>query len=384
LPAASIALCFLLLTLTTSKWIWHFGALVGLCAVAVGVEVDRLRAVRPSTFVRWTAALVVLVTGLWAARGSFQWTTFETGSAAAWNSVPYVPVMLGAAGAALVLLFAVRRSRTARGAMPVGPVLALFFAVVVALLGTTTVALAVEAVRTPAWTAARQAVSDLAGRGTCGMADGLKVPATASLRPLTRLDPAGPGDTASAGPWFRLPPGPVGLIVSEGWAPGEEPVVTFGRTTTEGVHPLASAVLPDSDASTGFVLSRRILIGEGSFPRRPTGADAIRVERPTWEASSPLSHFGVLVTFDEIALATRMRERGVRTLVTPYLFEGVPCATLPALRYGVAGGPELIVEGDLWPAATGYASPFAGVSDAYDVMRLPVANWDTNRGLISV
>ena len=93
---------------------------------------------------------------------------------------------------------------------------------------------------------------------------------------------------------------------------------------------------------------------------------------------------GELVSFGEIPLAARMRESGVRTLVTPYLFEGIPCAALPVLRYGVAEVPDLIVEGDLWPAATGYASPFAGVSDAYDVTRVPVANWDTNRGLIYV
>ena len=129
----------------------------------------------------------------------------------------------------------------------------------------------------------------------------------------------------------------------------------------------------------GFVLTRRVLIGDGSFPRRPAGADVVRVEWPARGTAPRTAPVGDLVSFGEIPLAARMRESGVRTLVTPYLFEGIPCAALPVLRYGVAEVPDLIVEGDLWPAATGYASPFAGVSDAYDVTRVPVANWDTNR-----
>ena len=188
LPVASIALCFLLLTFTTSKWIWHFGALVGLCAVAVGVEVDRLRAVRLLTAVRWTAAVVVLVTGLWAARGSFQWTTFETGSAPAWNGVPYVPVLLAAAGAALVLLFVVRRSRADRSSVPVGPALAICSSPSSwRSSGRRPSCSPSRPSAQPHGLAARQAEADVAGRGTLRHGGRVDDPAPGSIRPLARL-----------------------------------------------------------------------------------------------------------------------------------------------------------------------------------------------------
>ena len=353
LPTASVTLSLVLLTLSTSKWIWHFGTLVGLCAVALAVEIDRLSAGRQSAVVRRVAALVLLAGGLAAARGSFQWTGFDTGTSPDWNSVPYVPILLATAAAALLLDYGRRGRRTALAR----PELAMFFAVIVALIGTTTVALAVEAARTPG-TAARQALSSLLGRQTCGMATGVRVPDPGSLRPLARAgglpqtaDAKRTGDGEQRAeppfPWFRLPRRPIGLVVGGGLLAGQEPVVTWGRATPSGVRPLTSGIVSAGAVAPGFASPRHVLVGESTLPPRPVGADVVRVGRNPRDPTASTSPIGELVSFDWVSLEQLMLADHSRALVSPYLFEGFPCATLPPLRYGVAGVPDLLVEGDL-------------------------------------
>jgi len=392
LPSASIAIALIFLMLTPSKWIWHFGTLIGFCAVAVGIEAHRLAVSRRSTVARWGAALIVLVSGLWAARGSFQWTTYETGSPAAWNDVPYVPILLGT-GAAVLLPIALNPRRRPL----LRPELAALLAVVVALIGTTAVALAVDATRTPGWTAARQAWSDLVGSGSCGMASGLTVAAPDSMHPLQRVGArpsrrlgdrvheSGPDGSAldgtSTSSWFLLPHESIGVLVNGGG--DQELVVTWGLMKGHHIRPVASGVVGAGFASQGLAPARRVLIDESSLPKRPVSANVVRLE-PRAQADLRTGPSAQLVSFRRTALDSRMRGHGFRTLVTPYLLEGIPCVALPPLRYGVAGSPDLIVEGDLWPAAVGGSSPFAGVADVYDLLRVPVESWDSNRGSIYV
>jgi arabinosyltransferase B/arabinosyltransferase C len=391
LPVASLAIALVLLTLTPSKWIWHFGAFLGLGAVAVGVEANRLAIDRRPWVVRWACAVAVLASALWAARGSFQWTTFQSGSSAAWNDVPYVPVVLITTVAAVIGSLLIRRRDVS-----FRPELVALLAVVAALLGTTTVALAVEAGRTPGWTAARQALSGLLGKESCGMATGLTVAVPNSMRPLAavgsslrrmrigRVAASGSNgstlDRTSEVSWFHLPRRKFGLLVTPPRAPGDELVVTWGRLIGHRVQGLGSGVLEPAAGTEGLARARRVLIGERSFPPRPADADVVRLE-PLRDRSSPNMKSSLqFVSYSETRLDRHMRQDGVSTLVTPYLLEGFPCVKLPPLEYGVAGVPDLIVEGDLWDPAVGGWSPFAGVTDVYDVVRVPIENWDFGRG----
>ena len=391
LPAASLAVALLLLTLTPSKWIWHFGALLGLGAVAVGVEANRLAIDRRSWVVRSACALAVLASALWAAQGSFQWTTFQTGSSPGWNDVPYVPVVVVTTVVAIIGSLVIRRRHVS-----FRPELVALFAAIAALLGTTTIALAVEAGRTPGWTAAQQAVSGLLGKEACGMATGLTVAVPDSMRPLAafasnlRGTPVGRMaasggeratlDRTTASAWFRLPRRKLGLLVTPPRPRGDELVVTWGRSLGRKVQALGSGALEPDAATEGFARSRRVLIGERSFPPRPADADVVRVETPRGRSSPPEAASWQFVSYGETRLDRHMRQEDVSTLVTPYLLEGFPCVTLPPLEYGVAGVPDLIVEGDLWDPAVGGWSPFAGATDVYDVVRVPVENWDFGRG----
>ncbi|MGI8479868.1 MAG: arabinosyltransferase domain-containing protein, partial [Gaiellaceae bacterium] len=67
LPAASLGLALVLMVPTPSKWIWHFGVLTGLAAVAIAAEYSRLReqASRRGTLTPFVAAGIVTVIAGW-------------------------------------------------------------------------------------------------------------------------------------------------------------------------------------------------------------------------------------------------------------------------------------------------------------------------------
>ena len=61
----------------------------------------------------------------------------------------------------------------------------------------------------------------------------------------------------------------------------------------------------------------------------------------------------------------------LKTLSSPYLFEALPCATLPRLELGVAEPPNLLLDGGP-PPLTIDTSPFLGVTDMFTVWKAPV------------
>ena len=124
-----------------------------------------------------------------------------------------------------------------------------------------------------------------------------------------------------------------------------------------------------------------MLIGEGSFPVRPPEADVVKVERRA-AGSAPPDATAELVSFDPITLESLLRRPAFHTLVTPYLFEAVPCATLPPLAYVVWVSRSSCSRGISGPVATGNSSPWAGLGDIFDVTRVLLDRWDTDRGLL--
>jgi arabinosyltransferase A len=177
LPAAALGVGLVLLVATPSKWPWHFGALIGIAAVAVACETARLRG--ESTPARGFVALAAALLGaawMWSPRTGWarvdlrtlDWTPgFETRASLTTLAVA-LPIVL-AAGLGVVALARDRRStlpaipgRVAAWTAPVLALPALVFTVVV---------LAADTARTDGWTLARQNLDTLRGETACGLGD---------------------------------------------------------------------------------------------------------------------------------------------------------------------------------------------------------------------
>ena len=65
----------------------------------------------------------------------------------------------------------------------------------------------------------------------------------------------------------------------------------------------------------------------------------------------------------------------LKTLSSPYLFEALPCATLPRLEFGVAEPPKLLIDGGP-PPLTIATSPFRGIPNMFTVWKAPVGSPD--------
>ena len=213
LPAASVAIGLLLLAFAPSKWIWHFGVFTGLAVVAIGLESDRFDRRRVSARWRWVAAGAVLAVSLFAASDVEAWGPLD-GSGVNWDTIPFLALTAATALVALVVA-RLRGSHAIRS-----PEAIVVVAVAVALIGATTVALAVAATSSDEWTAARQVALSLTGRETCGIADGVRIPDASSLE---RLEPwAGPSTAGAAqraiastgeSRWYRVEDERVGVFV---------------------------------------------------------------------------------------------------------------------------------------------------------------------------
>jgi hypothetical protein len=181
-PAATLGVGLLLLIPAPSKWPWHFGALIGLAAVAVAAETARLRA--ESARARGWDAWPLLAVGAAMVAASWSWWERES-----WNTLDLrtrdwvadfesrlalpdlatalpLLVLVGAVAVDLV-----RRNRRRlpgapwRAASWTAPVLA------VPLVLFTLGMISADARSTSSWTLTRQNVQSLSGDAGCGLAD---------------------------------------------------------------------------------------------------------------------------------------------------------------------------------------------------------------------
>ncbi len=181
-PAACLSVGLLLLVAAPSKWPWHFGALIGVAAVAAATESARLRdeADRARRWEAWPF-LALAATGLagaWASdkRGN-PWTTLDLRTrdwiAGFESHVSLRQIAVLAVGLTLLgaLLWEARRGERRyerapwRAASWAAPALA------APLVVFTVAVLVADARATSAWTLTRQNVDALRGRADCGLAD---------------------------------------------------------------------------------------------------------------------------------------------------------------------------------------------------------------------
>jgi hypothetical protein len=263
-------------------------------------------------------------------------------------------------------------------------------AVSVALIGTTTVALAAAASTSDEWTAAGQVLAAVGRGGTCGIADGGRTP---DARSLTRLEPwpgaATPRSderaiaSTSESRWYRVPREGIGVFIKGDWD-HERLVVSWGKSSGDRARVLASGPADLTRAQVGAIPASWWFVSETSFPGRPPEADLVRIsDAPRGPGSR--GRVSQPFSYEARGLSALINGAGIKTLSSPYLFEALPCARLPRLELGVAEPPNLLIDGGP-PPLTIVTSPFIGITDMYTVWKTPVVSrsgrgtsypWDT-------
>jgi hypothetical protein len=370
LPSASVFVALLALAVAPSKWIWHFGALVGLTALAVGFETHRLGTIKLPRVARWYVAGGALVLAVWTARRPGVGGPIDTERVASlYVSRPYTLAALLAFGG---LLVAARRRWIRRPHLSALPLM------MAALLGITTLMLAMDAAVPGGWTAARQVISAVGGGDRCGAASEMFISAPTSLLSTssTRGEQVAASkrseastSTGDAPPgWHVLPHGPMGIFVM-GLRPLDRLRITWGRRTDRGIERLHRGKADLGQANWGYAPWQ--FLAEDSFPRRPRDADVIRLDAFGTKGLPSTAVFTEPTPYRRSRLSTILRRPGTAALVSPFVFEAMPCATLPRLAYGVAQAPDLFV--DFTPGRTLKEwTLYYGIGDAFNLLRVPL------------
>ena len=442
LPALTVVLALLLLAVTPSKWPWHFGALVGIGAVALATEVHRLAGEGDersrSIGLRPLGAIVlVLAANAWAWGPLAPWNALDlrtlrwsttagslvhAGSHVTPGSMKQWPLVLAVAVLAVAVWGRWRRGRwEGSGALWSA---ALWVVVIVAAptLAYTAGYFVRDTQLTDGWTLLRQNLDSLRGTTTCGLGDALTVPQPGSIRALAALPaptaasgrpalvpdgvplrgsrpPFGHppvwgswGASASSGafvsPWFAVPPARtsqgVGIFVSG--SPARQGLLSleWGVRTATSVDPVerGEANLKPKLNRSNLPEQNWRLVPARLLPIRPARADAIRIVAVRRGTSAGWFAVSAPVEYRRETVASVIRADPSRVLITAALELYFPCASRPpVVAHGVAAVPGMFVSlaRRPWPLDDP-TSPFAGVTDVVGVASLPLdgSRWNPN------
>ena len=176
LPARSVAVALLLLSLVASKWAAHFGTLAVVGAVAVAAELARLLDEGHAPGLRWIrlvlAGAVLAAVAVWCWRAPGLWSSLDL-QETEWNDgfgvKGYGWMVIAAVLAAVLGIRALSRPSSGRRWSLAGIVGWALPALSLAAVGVTIGLLALDAARAP-WTPARQNLEALSGGESCGLA----------------------------------------------------------------------------------------------------------------------------------------------------------------------------------------------------------------------
>jgi hypothetical protein len=409
LASASLGVALILLIATPSKWPWHFGALVGIAAVAVASETIRLcrdaadaRGWSARPFIVIGAALLALV---WAAGLREPWNPHDLRSldwtlSSSWFQAESIALGFG-------FLFAGAIVVTRRSARPLAHApwtLATKAALVITLplIAFTIGMLTVDAFKTDGWTLTRQNLRSLRGDPGCGLGDDLIAPAMTSVHPISivgtdrRLVPAwlppspvdgldrlalgpAPGGPVKS-PWYALAADDkIGIFISG--PPGSASALSFewGENRRGAIESIGRESIPtDTGPRDEHAMPWRFLLSS-ELPRAPSEADAVRVVFENRISRGSAVGVSAPVTYAGETLTEQLGDRASASLVHPILRTYFPCARQPVIRDGVAEAPDLIVTRTDTPnpaISFSPASPFMGLLDLYTLQRLSLADSD--------
>lgn len=411
LPARTLIVGLILLIAVPSKWPWHFGALIGIAAIAVASETFRIRNDnhRPRGWqARWllaVAAITVAIAWSWGPREL--WTLLDT------NTVDWTPeraISLSTVAAALPVLLVfmlaiglrLRRCPSSDSPWRVASLAAPI--VVIPMLVFTVAVLTTDAVRSE-WTLARQNAGSLRGDAGCGLADTLLIPRMSSMRPVPaitgrptagpgsdwmppapvqslerfQLGPSGLGSVSS--PWFNIgTSAQFGFFLAGYQSGGDKLVFEWGRRRRAAIDRLGSRRLAANPHVDAAMVTPWRFVASGELPQIPRRANAVRITLQSNSASASTLAVTSPVTYQTQPLSQVIRTDGVTTLVSPAFRIYMPCAVLPTLGDGLVGAPQYIVSpNSFWipdpESPVGYrTSPFRGITDLYDVTLVSIAD----------
>jgi hypothetical protein len=362
--APALGIGFLLLIVTPAKIPWHFGTLLGLAAVAVAVESARLVGrgwhVRPFVVV---GAAMVAAAWSWFPRNTWSdldlrtldWTLRFEDRVTLAKLAGLLPLLVLAALALWARRLDVGAWRAAAWTVPVlaAPLIVFTFGVLLA-----------DAKETSGWTLTRQNLGDF----HCGLADDAVVPSP--QEPMEDLAHYTIGPAPAQSPWFPLPKGGTVGFFTSGDSSGDSLRVEWRKSgQTIGSDGVSDASL--GDPSPELVAWR--FLPAGSLPPRPAGADAMRIV-----LDSSITPGGSVVVTAPVPYKDeplrQVLEHNTPALALPNLYTYVPCLEQPSIK-GATEVPKLLVaqQGTIWPIGSG-SSPFDGLPDLYNLVRLPLSD----------
>ncbi|MDQ3672037.1 MAG: arabinosyltransferase, partial [Actinomycetota bacterium] len=410
LPAASLGVALLLFVAAPTKHSWHFGALVGLVAIAAATETARFRSESARSDrgqVRSVVTLGVVLLAIawsWFPRRpwnevdlrTLDWTLgFERALSLSTLALALPLVVLGA----LVVVDVVGGRRLGGGFVSwrVAPWTVPLLAA--PLIVFTVGVFAADAEKTSSWTLTRQNLSALIGDAGCGLADDLVVPVLGSApAPFVaiRSDPGslpgwvppapvenvprfalGPVREGSAGrsPWFRFPSrGNYGFFISGEPQDSDLLELEWGRLFRGDVEPLETERISNRFASeAGAVVTWRFL-ARGELPSHAEEANVVRIVLRSRVTPGVALAVTAPVTYSNETLTRRLSRRE-SSLVMPSLVTFFPCARLPRLGGGVVDPPgEIVLPRSSLTVLRFTGSPFQGILDLYGLERLPLSD----------
>ena len=419
LPASTLAVGLLMLAVLPDKFPWHFGALLGVAAVAASAETARLRedaAVSHGWQVRPFVAIAAgIVTSIWVWSSLLPWSPLDLRTLdwiRAFDDLHLQTVVvllpLVALVAATVAGIVRRDMYPWRVPWRVAPWTALMIAVPV--LAFTAGVLVVDTARTGSWTLGRQNVDALRGNAGCGVVDDVSVALPESARPLSptqrpvsgetpawippfplertpRLALGPTGSASSSSPWFRLPAdASIGFFAAGTPTTSSDIRLTptdflglvWGSERRGRIRTLPPGEMDVSVEATELGTDPWHFFAAPQLPSRDPRANAVRITLRSRIRPGAAVAVTAPVTYSTTSLASLVDRASTRTLVMPPLVMYLPCAHEPELKHGVAEVPTYIVARQVLgnsPTPVRYGtSPFRGLLDLYPVTYLPVAN----------
>jgi arabinosyltransferase C len=425
-PVLAFVVAVVLLGLTPSKWIWHFGAMTPLVTVAVALETYRWKSAKapmPRGGVLVVAGFLSLIAILvWD--GWFGWNIMalgdieELGTALRVHELPTPAILAAAAVVGLAFVSTISGTRRQASAMHILqdfirhllPVTG-FVAIGIALF----VFVADGLFLSPDWSLARQNLAELKG-DTCGAAehtmmhfgDRKALPTIASLGPFdgipgplarhrqVSIEPARESISFAddnsifttwesngsskdglgwfASPWFGLEGldtrQRAGLLVDAKGPFSSERDDLFVQVAYRVGSQLDPGPLLQSGSRYSSSTWKPLNIG---FHLAAPSASAVRIvamNRPTGSAGS-LAFSEPYVYESNSSLEEQQRFRGGPVLVAPHLGTYFPCFEQPELKGGQAQVPSLVLSAGGWPLELP-GSPYRYLSDIANLTAVPV------------